>query len=75
MQTDQVPNAVEAANGTLTKNGLSLAQLTNVQCSGSEEHVYGECPFSEMEADQNFSHGEAGAVCEDELIAVDTYKC
>ena len=58
------PDAVEATNGTLVGNGSSLTQLTNVQCNGSEEHLREECPFSEMKADQNCSHGEAGVVCQ-----------
>ena len=66
------PDAVEATNGTLVGNGSSLTQLTNVQCNGSEEHLRGECPFSEMEADQNCSHGEAGVICQG--IYIDTYR-
>ena len=65
------PDAVDATSGTLVGNGSSLTQLTNVQCNGSEEHLRGECPFSEMEADQNCSHGEAGVICHGTLIPAD----
>ena len=64
------PDAVEATNSTLMGNG-SLAQLTNVQCNGSEEHLREECPFSEMKAGQNCSHGEAGVVCQGTLMGAD----
>ena len=64
------PDAVEATNSTLMGNG-SLAQLTNVQCNGSEEHLRVECPFSEMKAGQNCSHGEAGVVCQGTLMGAD----
>ena len=65
------PDAVEATNSTLMGNG-SLVQLTNVQCNGSEEHLRVECPFSEMKAGQNCSHGEAGVVCQGTLMGADT---
>ena len=65
------PDAVEATNDTWMGDGLSFAQLTNVQCNGSEEHLRGECPFSEVEANQNCSHGEAGVVCQGILMAAD----
>ena len=64
------PDAVEATTSTLMGNG-SLAQLTSVQCNGSEEHLRGECPFSEMKAGQNCSHGEAGVVCQGTLMGAD----
>ena len=62
------PDAVEATNGTWMGNGLGFAQLTNVQCNGSEEHLCGECPYSEREMDKNCSHGEAGVVCQGTLL-------
>ena len=62
------PDAVEATNDTWMGDGLSLAHLTNVQCNGSEEHLREECPFSEVEANQNCSHGEAGVVCQGTLL-------
>ena len=43
-----------------------------MRCIGSEEHLRGECSFSEMEADQNCSHGEAGVICQG--IYIDTYR-
>ena len=61
------PDAMEAVNDTMMGNGTSPPPLTDVQCNGSEEHLRRECTFSEMEANQNCTHSEAGVVCQGTL--------